>query len=132
MNKTATMSIANRPNKQQRAASPDHIRKNVHRDAASTIQSEAREVVPCARNRAAAMAMNPALAGGASQALSEREAEIMRWLKIGKTNYEIGRILEISAFTVKNHLQRIFRKLVVFNRAHAVAKFVSAESDSRN
>jgi DNA-binding CsgD family transcriptional regulator len=40
----------------------------------------------------------------------------------GKTNFEIGMILDISAFTVKNHLQRIFRKLDVVNRAQAVAK----------
>lgn len=55
-------------------------------------------------------------------ALSSRELEIMEWVKNGKTNFEIGMILDISAFTVKNHLQRIFRKLNVVNRAQAVAK----------
>jgi DNA-binding CsgD family transcriptional regulator len=55
-------------------------------------------------------------------ALSSREQEIMDWVKHGKTNYEIGMILDISAFTVKNHLQRIFKKLDVLNRAQAVAK----------
>jgi transcriptional regulator EpsA len=55
--------------------------------------------------------------------LSAREAEIVRWVCLGKTNIEIGMILGISAFTVKNHLQRIFRKLDVSNRAQAVAKF---------
>jgi transcriptional regulator EpsA len=54
--------------------------------------------------------------------LSSRELEIMRWVRGGKTNQEIGTILDISAFTVKNHLQRIFRKLDVLNRAQAVAK----------
>lgn len=54
--------------------------------------------------------------------LSSRELEIMEWVRNGKTNYEIGMILDISAFTVKNHLQRIFRKLDVVNRAQAVAK----------
>lgn len=54
--------------------------------------------------------------------LSEREVEIMRWVCNGKTNPEIGSILDISAFTVKNHLQRIFRKLDVINRAQAVSK----------
>ncbi|HWT28850.1 MAG TPA: XrtB/PEP-CTERM-associated transcriptional regulator EpsA [Methylophilaceae bacterium] len=54
--------------------------------------------------------------------LSIREHEIMDWVKQGKTNYEIGMILDISAFTVKNHLQRIFKKLDVLNRAQAVAK----------
>lgn len=55
--------------------------------------------------------------------LSGRELEIMDWVTQGKTNHEIGLILDISAFTVKNHLQRIFKKLNVLNRAQAVAKF---------
>ena len=54
--------------------------------------------------------------------LSEREIEIMQWVCRGKTNGEIGQILDISFFTVKNHLQRIFRKLDVLNRAQAVSK----------
>jgi len=54
--------------------------------------------------------------------LSEREVEIMLWVCKGKTNGEIGQILDISFFTVKNHLQRIFRKLDVLNRAQAVSK----------
>lgn len=54
--------------------------------------------------------------------LSAREMDIMEWVRKGKTNQEIGMILEISAFTVKNHLQRIFKKLDVINRAQAVAK----------
>lgn len=54
--------------------------------------------------------------------LSGREAEIMHWVGLGKTNQEIGQILDISAFTVKNHLQRIFKKLNVSNRAQAVSK----------
>lgn len=53
--------------------------------------------------------------------LSQREAEILHWVCVGKTNSEIGQILDISFFTVKNHLQRIFRKMDVLNRAQAVA-----------
>jgi DNA-binding CsgD family transcriptional regulator len=59
--------------------------------------------------------------------LSEREIEIMQCLRKGKSNQEIGRSLAISAYTVKNHLQRIFRKLAVFNRTHAVSKFFMAD-----
>jgi transcriptional regulator EpsA len=55
--------------------------------------------------------------------LSEREIEIMKWVRSGKTNQEIGMILDISFFTVKNHLQRIFKKLDVINRAQAVTNF---------
>jgi transcriptional regulator EpsA len=56
-------------------------------------------------------------------ALSEREAEIMAWVAKGKTNGEIGSILNVSSFTVKNHMQRIFKKLDVFNRAQAVSTY---------
>ena len=55
--------------------------------------------------------------------LSPRETEVLRWVGLGKTNYEIGIILNVSTFTVKNHLQRTFRKLNVMNRAQAVTWF---------
>jgi transcriptional regulator EpsA len=55
--------------------------------------------------------------------LTERELEILRWVTLGKTNPEIGSILNLSEFTVKNHLKRIFKKLDVLNRAQAVGKF---------
>ena len=58
-----------------------------------------------------------------SSYITERETEILRWVSNGKTNYEIGIILGISPFTVKNHLQRIFRKIGVSNRAHAVSRY---------
>jgi transcriptional regulator EpsA len=55
--------------------------------------------------------------------LSEREHEILHWVKTGKTNFEICMILTISPNTVKNHLKRIFQKLDVSCRAQAVAKY---------
>src|SRR5574343_460884 len=54
--------------------------------------------------------------------LTPREIEILEWVRTGKTNAEIGLILQISACTVKNHLQRIFKKSNVTNRAQAVGK----------
>jgi DNA-binding CsgD family transcriptional regulator len=54
--------------------------------------------------------------------LSGREREIMGWVALGKTNPEIGDILRISEFTVKNHMKSILRKLDVTNRAQAVAE----------
>ncbi|HWU85603.1 MAG TPA: LuxR C-terminal-related transcriptional regulator [Rhodocyclaceae bacterium] len=62
--------------------------------------------------------------------LSERENEIMHWVGHGKTNLEIGMILGISQFTVKNHLQRIFRKIDVRNRAQAVTRILSLQQQS--
>ena len=58
-----------------------------------------------------------------SKGLTERELEVLRWVTLGKTNPEIGTILDLSEFTVKNHLKRIFKKLDVLNRAQAVGKF---------
>ncbi|MFD0667092.1 XrtB/PEP-CTERM-associated transcriptional regulator EpsA [Ramlibacter sp. MAHUQ-53] len=54
--------------------------------------------------------------------LSGRERQIMAWVALGKTNPEIGCILRISEFTVKNHMKSIFSKLDVTNRAQAVAR----------
>jgi transcriptional regulator EpsA len=54
-------------------------------------------------------------------ALSRQEVDILQWIALGKTNYEISRILGFSVFTIKNSVQRIFRKLNVSNRAQAVA-----------
>ncbi|MEQ1599435.1 MAG: XrtB/PEP-CTERM-associated transcriptional regulator EpsA [Methylotenera sp.] len=61
--------------------------------------------------------------------LSEREQEILHWVKTGKTNFEIGMILTISPNTVKNHLKRIFQKLDVSCRAQAVARYIPNKSN---
>jgi len=58
--------------------------------------------------------------------LTERERGILRWVYLGKSNGEIGAILNISALTVKNHMQKILRKLNVVNRAQAVGKALDA------
>lgn len=55
--------------------------------------------------------------------MSDREHEIMHWVRFGKTNPEIGVILGISPNTVKNHLKRIFQKMEVSTRAQAVARY---------
>lgn len=54
--------------------------------------------------------------------LTERQMEIMRWVRMGKTNHEISSIMDISPFTVKNHIQTIYKKMSVHNRAQAVAR----------
>jgi transcriptional regulator EpsA len=61
-------------------------------------------------------------APGASTLLTSREQEILRWIHLGKSNIEIGTILSISPLTVKNHVQKILRKLNVQNRAQAVGR----------
>lgn len=58
-------------------------------------------------------------------ALSEREVEILHWVREGKSNHEIGMVLSISPLTVKNHIQRILKKLQASNRTQAVTKAIS-------
>lgn len=57
--------------------------------------------------------------------LSEREVEILHWVREGKSNHEIGMVLSISPLTVKNHIQRILKKLQASNRTQAVSKAMS-------
>lgn len=53
--------------------------------------------------------------------ITNREAEVLLWLSLGKTNWEIAQILKISPRTVNKHLEQIFRKIEVDNRTTAAA-----------
>ncbi|KKK66232.1 hypothetical protein LCGC14_2966160, partial [marine sediment metagenome] len=53
--------------------------------------------------------------------LTCREKEVFDWIASGKTNVEIGLILGISPFTVKNHVAKILEKLNAPNRSAAMA-----------
>jgi DNA-binding NarL/FixJ family response regulator len=61
-------------------------------------------------------------------ALTSRESEVLLWISRGKANREIGEILAISPRTVNKHLEQIFVKLGVENRASAAARAVRALS----
>jgi DNA-binding NarL/FixJ family response regulator len=71
-------------------------------------------------------------AGGDEQLLQQtlqltgREAEVLLWISRGKSNREIGEILHISPRTVNKHLEQVFVKLGVENRASAAARAVRA------
>ncbi len=58
--------------------------------------------------------------------LTSRESEVLLWISRGKANREIGEILAISPRTVNKHLEQIFVKLGVENRASAAARAVRA------
>lgn len=53
--------------------------------------------------------------------LTKRESQVLLWISQGKTNREIGQILELSPRTVNKHLEQVFRKLGVENRTSAAA-----------
>ena len=54
--------------------------------------------------------------------LSPREVQVLDWVARGKTNKEIGVILELSPRTVQKHLEHIYRKIHVESRTAAAAK----------
>ena len=58
--------------------------------------------------------------------LSPREIDVLEAICRGKTNLDIAAALAISPFTVKNHVQRIFRKIGVTNRTQAAARYAEA------
>ena len=49
--------------------------------------------------------------------LTPKEIEVLQWIKMGKTNHEIGMILSNSPKTIKTHVEHILKKLNMPNRA---------------
>jgi DNA-binding response OmpR family regulator/DNA-binding CsgD family transcriptional regulator len=74
--------------------------------------------------------LNEVIAGNEQQVLQQslsltsRESEVLLWISRGKSNREIGEILTISPRTVNKHLEQVFVKLGVENRASAAARAV--------
>jgi DNA-binding CsgD family transcriptional regulator len=53
--------------------------------------------------------------------LTAREREVLAWISLGKSAWEIGEILGIAKRTVDEHAQTAARKLGAANRTQAVA-----------
>jgi DNA-binding NarL/FixJ family response regulator len=53
--------------------------------------------------------------------LTQRESEVLMWIARGKSNRDIADILNLSPRTVNKHLEQIYTKLGVENRASAAA-----------
>ncbi|MBW4213134.1 helix-turn-helix transcriptional regulator [Enterobacter asburiae] len=62
----------------------------------------------------------------ALSSLSERQRDVLKLLAAGESNKEIGRNLNISAATVKAHLEALFRRLDVKNRTQAAMFYTRA------
>lgn len=60
--------------------------------------------------------------------LSTREAEILCWMSMGKTDREIGMLCGISHRTVEKHAENIYTKLGVENRLAAVMAAMKMEA----
>ena len=53
------------------------------------------------------------------KSLTKRELDVLKLLAVGMYNKEVGKRLEISERTVKNHISNIFKKLGVTDRTQA-------------
>lgn len=53
--------------------------------------------------------------------LTKRETEVLHFVAEGKTNWEIGKILNLSEFSIKDHVHNLTTKLNANNRTQAVA-----------
>ncbi|MCR9097118.1 MAG: LuxR C-terminal-related transcriptional regulator [bacterium] len=68
-------------------------------------------------------------------ALTPRRLEVLRLVARGLTNREIGRVLDISCYTVKSHLAALFEALDVTNRteaAFALQRYEAAYPEAHN
>lgn len=56
--------------------------------------------------------------------LTPREREVLYWVSEGKTNGQIGLILNASSRTIQKHLEHIFQKLGVETRTSATVRAI--------
>jgi LuxR family transcriptional regulator len=57
----------------------------------------------------------------AARSLSQAQSEILNWIAEGKSNTDIGTIMDMSERTVRYHVSVILQKLGVASRAQAAA-----------
>jgi len=58
--------------------------------------------------------------------LTPRESEVLAWVAKGKTNAEVGAILDMSNRTVQKHLEHVYQKLGVETRTTATVRALTA------
>jgi len=71
---------------------------------------------------------NIAVSDNALTVLTDRERQIMRLVSEGLSNKEIGRRLNISDGTIKQHLHHIYQKLEISNRTVLAALAITQNS----
>jgi DNA-binding NarL/FixJ family response regulator len=68
---------------------------------------------------AAAPARRRGPSNGSPNDLSPREKEVIRFIALGFSNRDIGRLLTLSENTIKNHVSHIFAKINCTARSQA-------------
>jgi DNA-binding CsgD family transcriptional regulator len=103
---------------------------------AATILTAQEAINPNPRRRAAthilsayfAMAVRRLMAPSETRPsvrLSPRQRECLQWVRAGKSDWEIGEILNISEHTVREHIEAARRKLGVRTRTQAVIEAIA-------
>jgi DNA-binding response OmpR family regulator/DNA-binding CsgD family transcriptional regulator len=118
------------------AALTDHVRRLIAKeggggDAPAQLNLASRRLEVSLLGRAGAdefyFRMSEPASGGDTErlksalGLTARESEVLLWISSGKSNRDISDILNISPRTVNKHLEQVFTKLGVENRAAAAA-----------
>ena len=70
-------------------------------------------------------------APNALDSLTRRESEIAELLAAGRSNADIAAALQLSVFTVKNHVSKILMKLHAQSRTEAAAVILTTTTDER-
>ena len=105
----------------ERVAAPANLIKSSLADAAdsaqcSAVDREAIDIIP--RSSKKPMTSEPL------SELSEREKACLNWTALGKSSWEIGRILAISENTAVFHIKNAMKKLGTNTRAGAAVKAI--------
>jgi LuxR family maltose regulon positive regulatory protein len=98
-----------------REAAPGAVSPDYSRRLAEAFGTEAPDLP-------AAVPPPPTTAPEPSEALSEREVEVLQLIATGLSNADAGRKLFIAPSTVKKHLENIYAKLGTRNRTQAIAR----------
>ena len=113
-----------------RAGAKGYLLKDVSlerlRAAIHEVASGGTYINPAITERILRAAMNgadgPLLHLSVPTKLTDRERQVLRFMANGYSNKEIGRLLEVSEGTVKNHVSSILEKLDVRDRTRAVLR----------
>lgn len=93
--------------------------------ATPDLSQRARSVLAAGAHAAYSRFLELLDASSSNSPLTVRESECLKWVATGKTDIEVGTILDISPRTVRFHINNAKNKLGVATRIQAVAKRVS-------